>query len=155
MIRLRRKGQPLSDSSVRLRVSSGKPASEQVMFTASLWNRVDLDSSDHMSFFHHSRVQSLCSWANWRLVSDWPHWLVVFLRLHSCSVPIPWVPFTLCVWKCSYCQGSVVVFLSVDFTKRLSDHWSRSFRIYFWPRLPGRRWFPMFLPVLNNALDSS
>ena len=33
MIRLRRKGQPLSDSSVRLRVSSGKPASEQVMFT--------------------------------------------------------------------------------------------------------------------------
>ena len=34
----------------------------------------------------------------------WLAWLVVFLRLHSCSVPIPWVPFTLCVWKCSYCH---------------------------------------------------
>ena len=33
MIGLRGKVQPLSDSSVRLRVSSGEPASEQVMFT--------------------------------------------------------------------------------------------------------------------------
>lgn len=29
-------------------------------------------------------------------------WSAVFLRLHSCSDPIPWVSFTLCVWKCCY-----------------------------------------------------
>ena len=36
MILLRRKGQALSDSSVRLRVSSSKPASEQVRFPESV-----------------------------------------------------------------------------------------------------------------------
>ena len=46
----------------------------------SLWNRVTLDSSDHMTFFHHSRLQSLCS----RAVSS-------LISLHSCLVL-----FTLC-----------------------------------------------------------
>ncbi len=73
-------------------------ASLLTLMHPSLWNRVNLDSSDHMTFFHCSKVQYLCSLANWSLFS----WLAVFLRLHSCLVPIPWVPFTLCVWKCSY-----------------------------------------------------
>ncbi len=30
--------------------------------------------------------------------------LNLFLRLHSCLVPIHWVLFILCMWKCSYFQ---------------------------------------------------
>ena len=42
-------------------------ASPLTLVHPSLWNRVNLDSSDHMTFFHCSRVQSLCSLANWSL----------------------------------------------------------------------------------------
>lgn len=36
----------------------------------SLWNRVNLDPLDHMTFVHCSRVQSLCSLANWSIFSN-------------------------------------------------------------------------------------
>merc|ERR1712035_273013 len=36
-------------------------ASLLTLMPPSLWNRLNLDSSDHMTFFHCSRVQSLCS----------------------------------------------------------------------------------------------
>ena len=40
-------------------------ATSLLMMSPSLWSRVDLDSSDHMSLFHCSSVHSWCSLANW------------------------------------------------------------------------------------------
>ncbi len=44
-------------------------ASLLTLMHPSLWNRVNLDSSDHMTFFHCSKVQYLCSLAYWILFS--------------------------------------------------------------------------------------
>ena len=42
-------------------------ASLLTLMCPSLWNRVNLNSSDHQTFFHSIRVQSLCSLPNWSL----------------------------------------------------------------------------------------
>lgn len=44
---------------------------------------LNLDSSDHITFFHCSRVQSFSP--------IFFYWEVVLLRLHHCLVPTPWV----------------------------------------------------------------
>lgn len=66
--------------------------------------------------------------------------LVVFLKLSSCLVPIPWILFPLCMWKCYLTIKTqprvpllIFFFPQSDF-KRFSHLLSRSFKI-FWRRL--------------------
>lgn len=64
--------------------------------------RVTLDSSDHMTFFRSSGVQSYCA------SFHPPHWWVVFLQTKQLFSPDCWVPFALCIWTCSklHCNSS-------------------------------------------------
>ena len=57
----------------------------------SLWNRVNLDSSDHSTFFHCSTVQYLSLKPFFWLTSL----IIGFLRLHRSLGPIPSVLFTM------------------------------------------------------------
>lgn len=86
-----------------------------------------------MTFFLYSRVQSVYSVANWSLFSNQSYWLFVFWRLHSCSVPSPWVPFTLCVWKRSYFHNwtylwVLLLFFNNRVNQKISDHDHSGFR---------------------------
>lgn len=70
---------------------AGLSRRHSIIFLSSFWNRVNLDSSDHVIIFRCSGVQ-ICSPANSRQFSP-----LRFLGLRSCSVAL--VSFELCVWK--------------------------------------------------------
>jgi len=105
----------------------------------SLWNRENLDSSDHMTVFHRSRVQSLCSLANWSLFSWLASLISGLLRATKLFSPNPLSSLRivrvemLLLSLLNIALSYTVVFLRLDFTKSLSDRQSWSVRIFFRP----------------------
>jgi len=98
-----------------------------------LWNRVNLDSSDHMTFFHCSRVQFLCSLANWSLFFQLASLISGFLKATQLFSPNPLSSLRIVRVKMLLLSllnipvsSTVVVFLRFDFTKRLNDRRSQS-----------------------------
>ena len=93
-----------------------------------------VDSSDHVTFFHCSRVQCLCSLANWSFSSfffsffDKPHdkWFTKGSQLLS---PNTWVLFALCVWKCSYFHYQTLPWVLLLIFLHVSHLWLQSFKI--------------------------
>ena len=103
-------------------------------------NRVNLGSSDHMTFFHRSRVQSLCSLAHWSfffprlasLISGFLKAPQLFGSNPLSSLHIVRVEMLL-PSLLNTDVTSTVDFLRLDVTKHLNDLQSLSFKIFCLP----------------------
>ena len=63
----------------------------------SLWNRVNLDSLDHMTLFHWSSIPSLCSLANWSLFFQLASLISGFLKATQLFQSLEFSSH--CAWK--------------------------------------------------------
>ena len=133
-------------------------ASLFTLMRPSLWNRVNLDLSDHMTFFHCSRVKSSCSRSNWSLFFRLASLISGFLQAPQISSPNPLSSLSIVcgnalTFTINYSCSTVVFFydlISPNVYRR-----SRSFKIFILTFLPWRWWFPTIFLVFSNVLHSS
>lgn len=128
---------------------------------------VNLDSSDHTTFFLCSRVKPLCSLADraptplpshpFGLADQWFSWGDPAVRSQPFQFCIALVEMLLLSWL-NTALSSTVVFLRVEFNKRSKEHPSKSFRIFFFLTdhiSSSRTMVPGYSSSFNNVLNSS